>query len=334
MDSARVLRLVADRFWLDPQVGALLRSDRPRDAAVAYVGAAAVDLLGLRAGDTVTFDGSDRALRAGTVDPAAVAAWLEVGVRARSLEGLHAKVLLFRGDAPHVAVVGSANASAKSRDGLHEAAVATDDPTVVAGVEQQLLLWTGTAVDAAWLARARRLYRPPTFRPHAPREARLPLPTDTVWVSEVAGEPVDAPEEAVRVHQDLVARNADPYLEVHDWTVHPSDAGRLLPDHWAVLVNATGGPEPHGNARAYAPALVAAVTVVAGHPPVAHLVADRRLRPLRWAAVRAAIRGAGAVHSWDHPLPSGPAAAAVAALWAPQPKAARAADDRDVPLNG
>lgn len=218
---------------------------------------------------------------------------------------------------------GAANASANSRDGLHEAAVATDDPTVVAQVEQQLRLWAGTRVDEAWLARARRLYLPPTFRPHAPREVRLPAPTDTVWVSEVAGEPVDGPEEAARAHEDLVAGNADPYLEVSDWTLHESDDGRVLPDHWAVLVDATDGPEPNGNATAHAPARVAAVTVVPGHLPVAHLVSDRRLRPLRWAAVRAVLRSVGAAHSWDDPLPPGPAAGAVARLWAVQSDAAR-----------
>jgi hypothetical protein len=96
----------------------------PIVAAVSYVGSKAGDVLPLRKGDFLVCDASERAIRQGVTSAKALGAYLRVGVKVFSYEGLHAKVVA----SETFAWVGSANASENSRDHLTEASVRLEGP--------------------------------------------------------------------------------------------------------------------------------------------------------------------------------------------------------------
>lgn len=156
-----------------------------RRAAVAYVGRNGAQILPMGSGDLVVVDGGDVALAAGSTHPAALAEWLDAGVQVWSLPGLHGKVVLLQhDDRTRTAIVGSADISDHSNNELIEAVVITDDQTVCDAVSDELDWWIGLAepVDAAWLGRARTMYREPrrpervAGRQHRPRlDLRAPL---------------------------------------------------------------------------------------------------------------------------------------------------------------
>ncbi len=85
------------------------------------------DEIGLRAGDVLITDASERAVRSGQTDAKLLRKLHGEGVIIYNREGLHSKVALF---GKH-AVVGSANMSAS---GLIEASVITDSPVIASGV--------------------------------------------------------------------------------------------------------------------------------------------------------------------------------------------------------
>lgn len=148
---------------------------RATRAAIAYIGKDAPRILPLGAGDSIIVDGSDRALRAGVTHPDAVKRWMRHGVVVHSLPGLHAKVLLVQGD-QSLAVVGSANVSAHSRDALHEAAVVSGDSALCEQVEGLIDAWTadsGPPLDARWVKRAVTIYRAPEGGKTRKRPARV-----------------------------------------------------------------------------------------------------------------------------------------------------------------
>ncbi|MBH0120029.1 phospholipase D family protein [Rhodococcus sp. CX] len=103
------------------EITAAVRSRGRRYAAVAFLGADAPALLPLTRGDMLVVNASDSAVRSRSTSPEAIAAYLEAGVRVYSEGELHAKVIA----TSTTAVIGSANASAHSRDRTIEAAVVT-----------------------------------------------------------------------------------------------------------------------------------------------------------------------------------------------------------------
>jgi hypothetical protein len=115
-----------DRLLWGSQVWASISqaATRPgrRLIARAYAGKKAAELVPMRTGDIAVVNASRESLRAGLTYPGAVATWLDAGARVFSHEQLHAKVYLLGG----CAFVGSANASAHSRDVLLEAALHSD----------------------------------------------------------------------------------------------------------------------------------------------------------------------------------------------------------------
>ncbi|MEH0986308.1 phospholipase D-like domain-containing protein [Micromonospora sp. CPCC 205556] len=119
-----MIQLVADGTWHGLED--YLHADVCKRAAISYIGPAAADLLDLTADDMIIVDGSDVALLAGQVDPNTISRWHKAGVDVRTLPNLHAKMIHLEGGETY-AIIGSANASARSRDLLREAAVLTDD---------------------------------------------------------------------------------------------------------------------------------------------------------------------------------------------------------------
>jgi hypothetical protein len=100
---------------------------RHRRAVIAYV---TQDLVGLRKGDVLVVDASERAIACGETAATLLRRLKNKGVRIYHCAGLHAKVLLL-GD---VAVVSSGNMSNSSADGLIEAGLMMDHCTTVSAV--------------------------------------------------------------------------------------------------------------------------------------------------------------------------------------------------------
>jgi hypothetical protein len=100
------------------------RAAKCRKAAIAYV---TRDLIGLRAGDTLITDASERAVRAGQTDALLLRKLHDDGVTIYSHEGLHSKVILL---GKH-AIIGSANMSGSD---LTEVSIITDSPTITSGI--------------------------------------------------------------------------------------------------------------------------------------------------------------------------------------------------------
>jgi hypothetical protein len=303
---------VADEVW--DRIGDHLAAATTKRAAIAYVGRSAPEILPLGDGDRLIVDGSDAALRAGSTHPDALAAWLRLGVKIRSLVGLHAKVLLLDSN---LVIVGSANASLHSANNLHEAVLITDDDTCVQDVSEQLDLWwqSSEPVDHQWIHRARTIFRegdrPLPVKRGLRRRPALDAP---LWVCECSpsgAAPTEAVEEAI-----ASAQGRHDGMAVDSFELHRRDRGKVDEDHAVILVPSDGRrPVPHGNAKAWAPATVARVVAERGRPPVAILVHDEDQPRVSFARIRSAIDAANGTLTWDEPLSAGAVTAAVRGLW-------------------
>lgn len=140
-------RLVHDSLW--KEVARLSRRSTTRTAAVAYV------TRGLEVrfdkGDLLVADASDIAVQSGQTKAAILRDAFERGARLFSRPGLHAKVLVF----DNVAVVGSANLSETSVKKKIEAAVITDEGSLVDAARKFVVGLTRDSepIDEAFLRR-------------------------------------------------------------------------------------------------------------------------------------------------------------------------------------
>ncbi|MFD9670059.1 phosphatidylserine/phosphatidylglycerophosphate/cardiolipin synthase family protein, partial [Rhodococcus sp. NPDC059968] len=75
-----------------PHITRAIRTRGARYAAIGYLGQDAPDLLPLRAGDLLVVNASKAAIRAHATSPAALAYYVNKGVRVLSSPTLHAKV--------------------------------------------------------------------------------------------------------------------------------------------------------------------------------------------------------------------------------------------------
>ncbi|MFF2110635.1 phospholipase D family protein [Rhodococcus koreensis] len=114
-----------------PHITRAIRTRGARYAAIGYLGPGAPALLPLRAGDVLVVNASKAAIRAHATSPAALAYYVNRGVRVLSSPTLHAKVIVTNTRA----VIGSANASENSTL-ADDAVVITDDPEIVASVRK------------------------------------------------------------------------------------------------------------------------------------------------------------------------------------------------------
>ncbi|MFD9664375.1 phosphatidylserine/phosphatidylglycerophosphate/cardiolipin synthase family protein [Rhodococcus sp. NPDC059968] len=114
-----------------PHITRAIRTRGARYAAIGYLGQDAPELLPLRAGDLLVVNASKAAVRAHATSPAALAYYVNKGVRVLSSPTLHAKVIA----TSRRAVIGSANASENSAL-ADDAVVITDDPDIIASVRK------------------------------------------------------------------------------------------------------------------------------------------------------------------------------------------------------
>jgi len=101
----------------------LSSTDQKVRAAVAYIGADAQKIMPLKKGDVLICDASKGAITSGSTSAEALRKYIRDGVDCYSCPGLHAKLILL----PRKLFIGSANASANSRDNLIEAVLETAD---------------------------------------------------------------------------------------------------------------------------------------------------------------------------------------------------------------
>jgi len=103
----------------------LARGSKRRQAAVAYVSDDSV--IRFKKGDTLIVDASEGVIKGGLTSAKVLNRAFQGGVEIFSCPNLHAKVYVF----DRTAVVGSSNTSESSADRLLEAAVITDEPSIV-----------------------------------------------------------------------------------------------------------------------------------------------------------------------------------------------------------
>lgn len=202
-----MFKILSSDLW--QQVRAAACKVPQRQAAIAFVTA---DLIGFKAGDLLITDASEAVIRSGATDAKLLLKLHRRGVTVRSCPNLHAKVLLL-GD---VAVVGSNNLSASSRDRLVEAALLTNSPAAVSGVAsliEQLRRQSGDLTLSALIQLARikvqrRGFIPgqPSSRKRKPRVTSLGRSNWLVGVVELDRE-LDATETRVtRQTQQALAK--------------------------------------------------------------------------------------------------------------------------------
>ncbi|MFI6163976.1 phospholipase D-like domain-containing protein [Micromonospora haikouensis] len=309
-----MIQLVADGTWHGLED--YLHANVCKRAAISYIGPAAAELLDLTADDMIILDGSDAALLAGQVDPNTIRRWLKARVDVRTLPNLHAKMIHIEGSETY-AIISSANASARSRDLLREAAVLTDDEGLCAQVAEQLDVWwvESDPIGEAWLKRAREIYRPPTHiqgqRRPGPRPRRL-------WVGIAVNDATPVPPKAAAGRENLEQRYGRGVVD--SWLMNPGDERSVRPGDEVVLVQA--GPlrrHPRSDSPARPPAIVARI-VLDGSRPTALLVwpqvAEDSRERRTYEQVLAAVEQAGGKIDWDHPFPARSThARAIRALW-------------------
>ena len=102
-------RVLSKDIWLE--ISKQARTKTPRKIAISYV---TTDHIGLRAGDVLITDASEKAIRTNQTDAKLLRELHGNGVTIHSHKGLHSKVLLLG----RHAIVGSANMSGSvGRDG-------------------------------------------------------------------------------------------------------------------------------------------------------------------------------------------------------------------------
>jgi hypothetical protein len=151
------------RFLFNSQLWDELEERVPRArkvrAAVAYLGSGGSKLLPLRKGDELVVDMSLRTVRAGATDPREVRKLLQRGVHVYSRGSLHAKFIVL----DRTVIAGSSNISNHARHVLDEAAILSDDGSVVARAAETFRSLCTEPVRPEYLKACIAAYRPPTF---------------------------------------------------------------------------------------------------------------------------------------------------------------------------
>jgi hypothetical protein len=118
-------RVISKDLWTEIRKRAC--ASKSRKGAIAY---ATRDLVGFRNGDTLIVDASRRAIENGETDAPLLRKLRNEGVQLYDCADLHAKILLL----DDVAVISSGNMSSNSENRMVEAALISDQGSVVAGV--------------------------------------------------------------------------------------------------------------------------------------------------------------------------------------------------------
>lgn len=125
--------------------------------AVPYFGRNGNKLLPLKQGSVLVVDMSLAAVKSGQTHPPSVLALMKKGVEVHSVNNLHAKIFVI-GES---LIIGSANVSYHSKNGLIEAGVLTTDKRLVANAKEFVEGLRGGLVTPEHAKRLAKFYRPP-----------------------------------------------------------------------------------------------------------------------------------------------------------------------------
>ncbi len=139
-------RFESTSLW--QEIDRCARNSRAKSVAIAYF---TENGIGLREGDRLVVDASDRAVKSRQTDRELLTQLVSQGVRVFSFPGLHAKVMVF----DSIAIVGSMNSSHSSRHHLQEAAIVSDELATVNSARFFIdqLIDDATRIDQAFLER-------------------------------------------------------------------------------------------------------------------------------------------------------------------------------------
>lgn len=198
-------RILSHNLW--PTISKLAKNSIKR-GAIAYV--SNDDHLEFGDGDLLVCDASPAAIKAAQTDARVLKRAYDRGATLYSLPGLHAKILLLN----EKAIIGSANASGASASNLIEAALLTDQPSVVA-MAQALVGQLASQADQLTERRLNRLLeidvvRRPAQRGALKRRAKTVEHQNRHWVVGTTEIVNDVPEDqevvestAEKMRQDL-----------------------------------------------------------------------------------------------------------------------------------
>jgi hypothetical protein len=162
-----------EALW--PTITARVKAAKHNFAAVAYLGKGAKRLLPLHRNDVLVVDMSPGAVKSGQTNPAEIEKYLKAGVVVHSCQYLHAKVFVV----DRTAVIGSGNASNRSKNILLEAALLTSDKLSVDAARAFVQSCMGELVTPSYVRKIKYLYHPPRIgRPAGRRKADHPR----IWV--------------------------------------------------------------------------------------------------------------------------------------------------------
>lgn len=132
---------------------------QPAHVAVAYFGKGAAGLLPLPAGSRLVVDASDLAVSKGQTCPAELIKLQKRRVFVYRWGNLHAKLFVFG----RKTFIGSANASAHSKNILQEAMLCTSDGGVAQDARRFVNELCADKLGSEELERLAKIYKPPTF---------------------------------------------------------------------------------------------------------------------------------------------------------------------------
>lgn len=202
------VKILQDDLW--PTIKELVRQfkHKHKHVAVAYLGRGACKLLPLRKGDSLVVDMSEGAVKSGQTGPKEVEKYLKRGVSVYTCSNLHAKVYVFDKNF----IVGSANVSRHSQQGLIEAGLLCSDRdalTQARGLVKSLMV---ESVTPGYVKRCKRLYKPPKIHYNVERKQKKAIPPGhpPLWVVGVVTVNLSEQEERLR---DTEQRKAEKKLK-------------------------------------------------------------------------------------------------------------------------
>jgi hypothetical protein len=216
-----------------------VKAARHVDAAIAYLGQSAAELLPLRSGDRLIVDMSPATVRAGSTDPREVEKLMRRGVQSFTRRNLHAKLIV----ADKSVISGSANISKRSQQVLDEAAIWTTDPAAIRRAREFIDRLCTEPVRPEYLEECKRLYKPPRFdsRRTNGKHPQQRVKHAKLWIVKLSEHSI--PDSELRRYEQgevkaakFVKDDARSKTETFHWPHKPKMAGEMEFGDWVVRV--------------------------------------------------------------------------------------------------
>ena len=148
-------KFLHEDLW--PTLTSRIKGSKRNFVAVAYLGKGAKRQLPLHRNDVLVVDVSPAAVKSGETNPSEIEKYLKLGVVVHSCPNLHAKVFVM----DNAAIIGSGNASRRSKNILLEAGLLTTDSKSSTAARAFVQSCMGELVTPAYVRECKRIYRSP-----------------------------------------------------------------------------------------------------------------------------------------------------------------------------